>query len=224
MNILSIDTSTQKMSISLGDGAEVFVEVNISSSQSHSERIISAIDKVLEKAGLNIRNIDCIACIVGPGSYTGLRIGIATAMGLSAPFNIPMMGISTLVAMSWELHDKNVLVSPVMDAKMGQIFTALLQYKNGDSIFIRPEQAVVPQDFVVSLEGEIYFVCEDVEKFRSVISQNGKIRPNFYTPRNSIASAAILIAGERIKRYGLKGEKLEPNYLRKSSAELRLGI
>jgi tRNA threonylcarbamoyladenosine biosynthesis protein TsaB len=209
------------MSIALSDGGNILDTRNLKSSQSHCEKIIPEIDALLKGQNLEIKQVACIACVTGPGSYTGLRIGIATAMGLAQPHGIPTAGVSSLQAMAFALRKHGVPVCPVMDAKMKQIYTALIKYRRDEPEYLKPEQSVDPEDFFAGLDGEVIFTGSDVDTFKSLILKHVAVTPRFETADISVAESAAMITAARIEKQGLIDHGLKPNYLRESAAEIR---
>ncbi|KKL06136.1 hypothetical protein LCGC14_2599040 [marine sediment metagenome] len=145
MRILGIETSTMTGSVALMDEVRLIAEytlnlprrskerrVGVSASlrkETHTSRLMSAIDKMLKDASLTIKDLNGIAVSLGPGSFTGLRIGIATAKGLAQGLNIPVVGIPTLDGLAFNLSCCQDLICPILDARKGEVYCAL--YKNG---------------------------------------------------------------------------------------------
>ncbi|MBU4310439.1 tRNA (adenosine(37)-N6)-threonylcarbamoyltransferase complex dimerization subunit type 1 TsaB [bacterium] len=129
MTILGIETSTMTGSIALMDEERLIAEYTLNLRETHSSRLMPAIDRILKDASLTIKDLNGIAVSLGPGSFTGLRIGIATAKGLAQGLDIPIVGIPTLDGLAFNLSHCKDLICPILDARKGEVYCAL--YKNG---------------------------------------------------------------------------------------------
>jgi len=127
LNILAIDTATESLSLCLRNNDERLSFYSTNLGLQHASRLMPAIDYLLTTNDLTITDIDMIVCSIGPGSFTGLRIGLATAKGLAVGRACPVIGISTLEAMAYPFRFSSAVVVPVIDAKKNQIYAALFQ-------------------------------------------------------------------------------------------------
>ncbi|MCK4648284.1 tRNA (adenosine(37)-N6)-threonylcarbamoyltransferase complex dimerization subunit type 1 TsaB [bacterium] len=132
MRILGIETSTMTGSVALMDEERLIAEYTLNLKGTHTSRLMPTIDRVLKDASFAIKDLDGIAVSLGPGSFTGLRIGIATAKGLAQGLNIPVVGIPTLDGLAFQLFNGKDLVCPILDARKGEVYYAL--YKNGKRV------------------------------------------------------------------------------------------
>ncbi|MFH1761797.1 MAG: tRNA (adenosine(37)-N6)-threonylcarbamoyltransferase complex dimerization subunit type 1 TsaB [bacterium] len=222
MMILAINTALPVMSVALSSDSDIVYETSETAPGSHCEKIIIVIHDLLKRCSAHIKQVGCIACAVGPGSYTGLRIGIAAAMGLALPNRTPTMAISTLEAVAYPYLNGDLPVCPVIDAKMGQIYTALYGENGAEIKVLKEERAVAPEIFLPSLKGEILFAGEDVRAFKQLIITQAAISARFLENSYCVASAAAKIAAGRIEKSGETCyTELIPRYLRKSAAEIK---
>lgn len=129
MNILAIDTSTDICSVAVLSDGEVLKETNLKVNTGHSGTILQIIDDVLRNSGVNKKDINLIATGLGPGSFTGIRIGIATAKGLAAALDCEVRGVSTLDAIAANAPESDLHIMPVLDARKGEIYCALYDNK-----------------------------------------------------------------------------------------------
>ena len=129
MNILAFDTATQKLAAALKINSEIFT-ITADQGFKHSEKLLPAIEKLFEISGSKIDDIDLIGCTRGPGSFTGLRIGMSTATGLSLGKNIPLVSVPTLDYYSYSLDSFDGAVLPVIDARKNRFYTAV--YHKGE--------------------------------------------------------------------------------------------
>ena len=140
--ILGIDTSTTIGSIGLLVNQEPIAEHTLDITQNHSSRLMPAIKTVLEWGNLNIRDIDAFAVAIGPGSFTGIRIAVATAKSICYAIKKPILAISTLEAIAYNLRYSNQLICPILDARQDQVYTAIFQ--GGKNLIRRTEDLCVP--------------------------------------------------------------------------------
>ena len=148
MIALGIDTSALVCSAALVSDDRVLASFSKNKVRGHSELLLSGIDQLFQKANLSLTDLDCIAVAAGPGSFTGLRIGIATAKGLSYTQKIPCCPVSSLEALAYNalsLH-QDFIVCPMMDARRDEFYSALFQIKNGNLSRLTEDQAICGVD------------------------------------------------------------------------------
>lgn len=125
MWILGFDSTTATVTASvMKDGVDV-VSYSALSGTSHSTTLLPAIEALLKESGISVKDLSLISCSAGPGSFTGVRIGVATAKGLAAPFDIPCIGVSSLEAMAYMFADIPCIVCPVIGARRGNVYAAV---------------------------------------------------------------------------------------------------
>lgn len=172
--ILNIETATTNCSVSLSKDGEILVlKEDNSSSYSHAERLHVFINHLFETAKINPKELDAIAVSKGPGSYTGLRIGVSTAKGLCYALDKPLIATDTLKALAYQVDVKNEedsYIAPMLDARRMEVYTAVFnsEYKEIRSI----EAKILEENSYTSLlkECKVYFVGNGVEKTKSIIS------------------------------------------------------
>ncbi|MDD4895061.1 MAG: tRNA (adenosine(37)-N6)-threonylcarbamoyltransferase complex dimerization subunit type 1 TsaB [Candidatus Omnitrophica bacterium] len=130
MKILGIDTTTKFLSIGLYDGRRIY-EYNLDLGTRHSTLLIPTLKRVLDALGWDVKEIDYFACGLGPGSFTGIRVGAAAVKGLSWPLNKPVAGISTLDILANKVKLPGVSIAPVIDAKRGLIYCSIYKREKG---------------------------------------------------------------------------------------------
>jgi tRNA threonylcarbamoyladenosine biosynthesis protein TsaB len=226
MIILGIETATERLSAALLlEDSSVF-ERHEDSQSSHCELLAKFVAELAEEAGIGLPEIDCIAVSAGPGSFTGLRIGIATAMGLAFGLGIATCGIHTLAALAFGVAPPGRLVCPLIDARRSEAYAAL--YRTGDGF---PETILTPGAIPVSelasllseRDEQIIVTGPGAEKFRPILENAGGLRLTF-TLQDSAKPSAVSVA-----RLGLlmslsggssNPAELKPVYLRRADAEL----
>ena len=168
--ILSIETSTSICSVAIHEQGELLALAEIKEPGAHAEKLLLLVDEVLEKAGLSFGDLDAVAVSQGPGSYTGLRIGVSTAKGIAYALEIPLIGINTLQAMaaSQQVATGDYVVA-VLDARRKEVYTQTF----GDSLQeLSPIEAVVLEEGVFASildKGRVYFVGDGVEKVKEEV-------------------------------------------------------
>ena len=144
MKILAIDTSATVASAALCEDDEPIAVYSQKSGLTHSQTMLPMIRDLMRNAGAAIDDIDMMAVSAGPGSFTGVRIGISTIKGLAFGKNKICVGVSTLEAMAWNIASfcTDALVCPVMDARRGQLYTAIFKPYNGKLIRLTPDSLI----------------------------------------------------------------------------------
>ena len=174
LKVLALDTSTMMSSVAIVDGEHVIAEQNLNNKIGHSERLIPSIDTVLKTAGCKLADIDAFAVAIGPGSFTGLRIGLAAAKGFAFSLGRPVVGISSLKALAYNLSGSEYLVASILDARRGEYYIAVNRF-NGSSIENILADSVMPPDelidYIKSLKEKVAFVGDGVCRLRDVIDE-----------------------------------------------------
>lgn len=223
MIILAVDTTTFTGSVALLKKTQLIAEVNIDSSSTYSERLLPSVDFLLKTNRLTIQDVEGFAVSVGPGSFTGIRIGLSTVKSLSFASGKPVAGISTLKALAEKLrHSQERLLCPLLDAKKGEIYAALFESR-GDKLFEAvPQGAYSPDRFFSRLPSHriISFIGNGVDVYKDKIFQYFKDKVRLSRRSPFIAYEIGLLGYELLKKKkGVSAEKLEPLYFRKSQAE-----
>lgn len=225
MFILAIDTSTKFGSVALVNDRSLIAEVQLGVELTHSETLVTTIDWILSSADHNRESIDLVACAIGPGSFTGLRIGLATAKGLALGLCKPLIGISSLLALASGFSYYPGVVVPAIDAKRDEVYAAA--YKLGKVVLC--EDVLPPESLCKKLEGfseNLLFISDGFSRYESVFRKKlgERVLGSAGDSRFPHASNLAFLAGDRF----LKGEiddaaKLVPNYLRHPDAALKKG-
>ena len=231
MKILSVDTSSNVASVAITDDEKLICEITVNTKKTHSQTIMPMIDSALKQSELEISDIDLIASANGPGSFTGLRIGVSAVKGLAFGRDIECIGVSTLHALALNADDekRGSIICPVMDARRNQFYNALFSCNGkGNLKRLCEDRAISFDELCTELENKysgknIVAVGDGAELFMSLLkketkdidarlARNDKIFQNAY----SVAKAAVL---EREDGKEYSAEKLLPVYLRLSQAE-----
>ena len=224
MNILAVDTSANVASVALLCGGKLMGEGMLNNKKTHSEKLMPMIDTVLKDSDTDITDIDLFAVANGPGSFTGLRIGVSTVKGLAHAVNKPIVGISTLEGLAFNLFDTDGLISPIMDARRSQVYNAAYRWENGVFKEVIPPRAIALEDCINDFKNEkkVYFLGDGVAVHKDKISEQMGERAVF-VPANSINQRASSLA-VLAEKEAMEGEtddyiSLMPFYLRKPQAE-----
>jgi len=223
MIILAVDTTTSTGSVALLKETNLITEVNIDSSSTYSERLLPAVDFLLKTNKLSIRDIDGFAVAVGPGSFTGIRIGLSTVKSFSFASGKPVAGVSALKALAEKLRRSQAhLLCPLLDAKKGEIYAALFESK-GDKLFeVVPQGVYSPDRFFSLLPSHriVSFIGNGVEVYRKRIFQYFKDKARLSRRSPFIAHEIGRLGYELLKKKkGMSAGELEPLYFRQSQAE-----
>ena len=225
MLILAIDTSTRTASISLLKNDEILSEVFINLGVNHSIVLLPALYDLCRLSCIELSSIDLFVCTMGPGSFTGLRVGASTIKGLALATGKPVVGVSTLEALAFNLIGSQMLICPMLDAKKNQVYTVL--YRTGhDNVLEKRENERVTdiEEFLQSIDEETIFVGDGSIKNAGLI---GDILPgrSYFAPacNQYVRAAAVGLLGKR--KYS-EGDVLDlitfaPIYLRPSEAEMK---
>jgi tRNA threonylcarbamoyladenosine biosynthesis protein TsaB len=224
MRILAVDTTTPHGSVAVLEEDRLLAEIGIASATTHSARLLSSIHFLLESIGIEIRGIDGFAVTPGPGSFTGIRIGLSTVKSFAFASGRPVAAVSSLRALAWKFRDFAVLAAPMLDAKKGEIYAALFEISANGLAEVVPQGAYSPDAFLASLPkgrpitiiGNGVEVCGD--KIRVALGPDARfsLRSPFMAAEVGLLGREILAVGE-----GVSAEALEPLYFRKSQAEDR---
>ncbi len=141
MKILGIDTTGQTASAALVEGDKLIAEFTMNYKLTHSQTILPMIADILERTETDKASIDCIACACGPGSFTGLRIGAATAKGFALALDKPIVAVPTLDALAYNVFETNKFICPIMDARRNQVYAAFYMWENGKLIRLTDHMA-----------------------------------------------------------------------------------
>lgn len=221
MNILAIDTSSMSGSVAVGSYEKLIYLSYLDLKSTHSERLMPQIDSSLKASGLSIKDIDCIAVVTGTGSFTGLRIGLATAKGLCVARKIPFVAVRSLDVLAFQVVGVEKNIISCIDARMGEIYAAV--YDKKMNYIIEPDN-YKPETFIEmcrELDDTFYAVGSGLAMLKDELKLvEGAMHQN-------IIMASSLIS--YMKHKGLQPEynpdfiaAIEPEYMRKSQAELNL--
>lgn len=219
MNILGIDTSTKTMSVAIVSDEKILGELNFYSNMDHSERLIDNIKFLLESNNLTIRDIDLVGVAIGPGSFTGIRIGIATVKGLVEFFDTPVVGVSSLEILSRNFSSSN-FVAVAIDAKRDRVYGGIYDYTNGE-VNIITEDLYDIEDFKDLLKkyDNIIIVGDKIDYFENEFKERFR-----YAKEGNLINRASNICFIAKREFNNKNYishlELDANYMTKPQAQM----
>jgi tRNA threonylcarbamoyladenosine biosynthesis protein TsaB len=223
MRILAVDTTTPCGSAALLEDARLMGEVTCESPATHSARLLRAIDHLLRAADLDIKSVGGFAVAAGPGSFTGIRIGLSTVKSLAFASGKPVAAVSTLRALALKLvHPQVRLICPILDAKKGEVYSALFESLRGRLVEIIPQGAYAPDDLFARLPSRrvIHFIGSGLSVWRDRLMPYIMDRGRFPSRTAFIAHEVGVLGLEELKQErGVPAGRLEPIYFRRSQAE-----
>lgn len=224
MLILALDTATLVSSVALLENDKLIAELTLQTRKNHSELLMPNIAELLAAAEKSKADLTAIAVSIGPGSFTGLRIGLATAKALSYALSIPIVGIPTLTAQAYAAGVPGVVYSPLLDAQKGNVYQALLSWQDGQLVEIEPASVVslaAALEKLAKLDKPAVVLGEGAVLYREeIINKGGNV---FLAPPHIVIARAAsvgLCAYELLRKGGHDDLfSLEPFYIRRSEAE-----
>jgi len=227
MLVLGIDTSSAVASVALIEDEKVISEVTINHPKTHSQKLMPIIDQTLKNVDKKVKDLDIIAVTVGPGSFTGIRIGLSAAKAFAQSFEIPVVEVSSIEALAMNIQNTEFLICPVMDARRDQVYTGIYRWSEGSL------QAVVSEDQLMideiigladeqtqTLKTKIVFLGDGVLVHREKILNQlaGRVELASATAIAQRGSSVAAI-GKRDFEKAVRYDDVHANYIRKSQAE-----
>ena len=226
MKILGIDSSAKSASVAVTEHGKIISSFYINTGLTHSQTLMPMVENTLKCANLNANDLDLIAVNKGPGSFTGVRIGVAAAKGLADTMGIKTIGISTLETMAYNLLAVDCIAACVMDARCSQVYCALFRISAGNIERLTNDDALTILDLeekLKSFEEKIILVGDGAEICYSTMKNNLtniNLAPESLRYQN--AASVCLCAGSKCDSEFIESDKLVPEYLRLPQAEREL--
>ncbi len=228
MRILAIDSSSMVATVAVVTDEILNVEYTVHHKKTHSQTLLPMIDTICKMIELDLETIDAIAVAGGPGSYTGLRIGSATAKGFGLALNKPIIHVPTMDALAYNLFSSNYIVCPIMDARREQVYTGVYRFKGTEMESIKPQCIMMIRDLIYELDKigmPVMFLGDGIESYRSIIEETMATEHHYAPPSMNRQKASSLASlAEVYLKKGMieKPEEHKPEYLRLSQAEWEL--
>lgn len=225
MKVLAVETATAWQSVALLSDERVLARWDQDAAGSHARLLLPAIDRLFSEAGLLPAKLDGLVVSIGPGSFTGLRVGLSTVLGIRTVTQLPLVVVPTLEGMAWNLRDATIPLCPVITSRRGELYWALFQWRGKDHLErLLPEQVGAAGALAKQLSGPVVLYGEGWE------SEKGAIRASVASSVMITESAAHMrpsavsvgLAGlVRLSRGELAGLGISPLYIQRPDAELK---
>lgn len=220
MLILAIETATSQQSVAVLQGETVLGTRSLDAQGSHTRLLIPTMHDLLSTLGLELNKIEGLALSIGPGSFTGLRAGLATMMGFRVALELPLVEIPTLEAMAWNFQPQNEVICPMLRARAGEVYWACFRWENTTLIRITEDQAGTLNSLVQSIQRPTWVYGEGwVTNQQEFLEHTDLLKP---APSNSHANSAAsvgLASVQRFKTGDFAPRDLTPRYILPSYAE-----
>ena len=233
MKILALDSSGMTASVAVVEDDRLTAEYSINYKKTHSQTLVPMLDAVRNMTELDLTEVDAIAIAAGPGSFTGLRIGSATAKGLGLALGKPIIPVPTVDGLAYQMYGTDKLICPIMDARRNQVYTGLYEFQKDKksspasyTLHVLKEQCAVPIEEIAeccnSYSREVILLGDGVPVFAKRFATLLRIPYSFAPAHRRLQSAAAVgVYGGILFRQGIYESAAEhrPDYLRLSQAE-----
>lgn len=221
--MLAVDTATEICGVAVALDGSVKAELILNRGVTHTQSVVSSIEAVLKLMDLDIGAIDIYAVTRGPGSFTGLRIGISTVKGLAFAAGKPMVGISSLEVLAHQAGGDAPLVCPVMDARRNEVYWSLYRQQEGQMTAVMDEKVSAPADVAKKIDAPCFFIGNGVAPYKAKLS--GQLTQRALWAAEEINGIRPAVLARLAWQRFLDGQFDDPGgvlpvYLRKSDAEL----
>lgn len=228
MKILAIESSGLVASVAVATENTLVAEYTVNFKATHSQTLLPMVDEVISMIGMDLNEIDAIAVSAGPGSYTGLRIGSATAKGLGLALKKPIIEVPTTCTIAANIYSFEGIICPLMDARRNQVYTGLYKFDEDELKVVSEQEATQIESIIAKIneQGEkTVFLGDGVEVYKEYITDNVKV-PYSFAPLHLSKQRAGSLAYVGVKMYSegkyVSAAEHYPNYLRLSQAEREL--
>jgi len=221
MKILSIDTASDLCTVAILEDQNCIKEIIVNDARNHSEKIMPVIEQALKESNLSLQDINLFVCDKGPGSFTGIRIGVGTVLAFQDSLNTPCLGISSLEALAYNVK-QNGLICSLIDANNQNVYLGLFNLENNEYLqlgnleFKTIDEAI---SILKEYKSPITFVGDGANTHKDLLKSN--FENCTFTDKNELSSYSLGIAGFETYKKGVQ-TSLMPLYLRKSQAERAL--
>lgn len=225
MKILALDSSGLVASVAVTEDDNLLAEYTVNYKKIHSQTLLPMLDEISRMIELDLESIDAIAVAAGPGSFTGLRIGSATAKGLGLALNKPLIGVPTVEALAYNLYDVPGLICPIMDARRRQVYTGLYSFEQHQMKTVKEQTAMGIEELTEELNQKnqpVIFLGDGVAVYRDTIKEKLTVPFDFAPVHlNKQRAGAVAALGARYYAEGKTetAREHQPEYLRVSQAE-----
>lgn len=225
MKILAVDASGQVASVAVATENGILAEYSVDYLKTHSQTLLPMIDEILKMTDTEKTALDAIAVSEGPGSFTGLRIGVATVKGLAAALEKPVIAVPTLEMLAANFLGSNELICPMMDARRNQVYTAVYRCEGEKLVPVVAQKACALNEILAELNGlgqPVVLLGDGVDAYKAQIQAGITLSYRFaalHQNRQRAGSLATLALQKAKNGQMMPGSELVPEYLRLSQAE-----
>lgn len=221
--LLVVNTATPAGSVALCKGRVLLGEVLVNAKANHTDRLLESIRQLMQDTGSTLGQIDAFGCVVGPGSFTGLRVGMATIKGLAMATAKPVIGVSSLRALAVQAPIREMPICSLLDARKNEVYAGFYRWRGGLPEPEGLELVMAPEVLLDALDGDVCFVGDGAEVYRTLITRKMGARAHFLPWSLNLlraSSAAVLAVDAFDQGEMLAVERLNPVYIRPSEAEI----
>ena len=225
MKILGLDSSGLVASVAVVEDDTLLSEYTVNHKKTHSQTLLPMLDEIVRMIELDLNEVDAIAVAAGPGSFTGLRIGSATAKGLGLALDKPLIAVPTVDALAYNLYETHGVICPLMDARRNQVYTGIYEFADGKFQVISAQEAISIEEIIEKINQigrEVIFLGDGVPVFREKIEADCKVS-HHYAPAhvNRQRAGAVAALGTLYYKEGKvqNARDHQPEYPRLSQAE-----
>ena len=225
MRILALDSSGLVATVAILEEEQTIAEYTVNYKKTHSQTLLPMLDEIVKMTEFDLETVDAIAVAGGPGSFTGLRIGAATAKGLGLALNKPLIHVPTVDGLAYNLYGTDGLICPIMDARRSQVYTGLYRFESDEFQIVEEQMAISVQELIEKLNqyGEkVTFLGDGVPVYKEDLKNGLQVEFHFAPAHMSRQRAAAVGAlGMKYFKEGKVETAAEhcPDYLRLSQAE-----
>lgn len=226
MKVLGIDTSSLAASVAVIEDNKLICEYTINTKKTHSQKLMLMIENMLKISDININEMDMIAVCEGPGSFTGLRIGMSTAKAISHVNKLPIVGVNSLELLAGNMNLCEKKICAILDAQKTQVYMGQYKYENGQLVELKSIDVVEIDDLIEELKAtneEWIVVGEAVYKYEDKLKEVANIHIPAPSHNVSKASSLCVVAMDKYKNNINTHDcySINPVYIRKSQAEVQ---
>ena len=226
MKVLAVETATSWQSVAILDGSRILARHDQDAAGSHAKLLLPTINRLFRETGLSLKQLDGLVVSIGPGSFTGLRVGLATLLGFRTVSQLPLVVVPTLEGMAWNLKGTSTLLCPILNSRRGEFYWALFRWVGDDRLErVMPEQVGTAAMLGGSLTGPALVFGEgwtvEAPAIRASISPSLAVTE---APDSAMKPSAVSIglAGlERLRRSEHAGIGISPLYVQRTAAEIK---
>ena len=223
MKILAVETATNCQSVAILDGENVLAQDIHPDCHSHASVLLPTIDRLLQSLGHSLSELDGLTVSIGPGSFTGLRVGLSTMMGIRLATKIPLVTVPTLEAMAWNVRKDHVVLCPMLKASRGEVYWALFRWESEELTRLSDDQYGDISQVVKSIKENVMMYGEGwvlhERKFKESLGAKAIPGPEEAMRTSAVSVALCSLSSFRLRQYA--GGQLSPRYVQRAEAEVQ---